>query len=351
MPVWLRGAVAAALVPSLTLAQGDGTFEGEESVVVNLPVITVATGDFDGDGRPDLAASDGSRITGVFLQDAQDPRRWIPGARLTAGGFHLRVADFNRDGLEDIVAPHGGFLAAAGGGAFQQPRAISSIESARWLAAGDWNGDGLLDLASANQSRYEIVVFLGQGDGRFEVLKRYGTIGQPHAIEALDHDADGRLDLVVGMSESGLQLFRNRGDGEFQPGPVSAEFVNPRCLLAGDMDGDGRGDFLSCQGQLSVGLSRGDGTFRKVYLWPFALAGALGDLNGDRALDVAALPEARRLELRAGNGDGSLQPAAAFTVQVNPAISSWLSATARDLDGDGLCDLVLGASGEQRLLI
>ncbi|MGH9361482.1 MAG: FG-GAP repeat domain-containing protein, partial [Thermoanaerobaculia bacterium] len=152
---------AHTLLPPLVLSlfaatpapgAGDGSFRFPLKIAVDTPPVGAAAGDFNRDGKLDLAVVHGTSEITVLLQAPARRDLWTRGPALEAGqaGFHLRAADLDGDGAADLALadPATGvhFLRSLGDGSFERPKPLEGCTSARWLAVGDWNGDGRLDL-------------------------------------------------------------------------------------------------------------------------------------------------------------------------------------------------------------
>ena len=133
--------------------------------------------------------------------------------------------------------------------------------------AGDFNGDGRIDLAVANSGSNDVSVLLGNGDGTFQrqVDLRGGV--RADAIVAGDFNGDGRLDLAVAnyarQRRVGAAGQRRRHLPD--PGAPTPWGPCPVALVAGDFNGDGRPDLAVANfddDAVSVLLGNGDGTFQ-----------------------------------------------------------------------------------------
>ena len=188
------------------------------------------------------------------------------------------------------------------------------------MAAGDFNGDGNLDVIDVNRDLNRgpegIGIFLGNGDG---------TLGQHIHHEAdfsLDHVAvgdfngDGNLDAVVSSytSPGFLGVYRGRGDGTLVgPFPVSHSLGLPSTILTGDYNQDGISDIVVVSSALHVLIGNGDGNFHsggRYQTVPSEVA-AQGDFNEDGIVDlaVAGATHPAGVDVLLGNGDGTFQPA------------------------------------------
>jgi hypothetical protein len=342
---------------SVLLGNGDGTFRLKSVDSTGIPLQFLTTSDFNGDGHLDLAATwagfGGSDGTISVLSGNGDgtfrPQVTYPGTDPVS----LAIADFNGDGDPDVAAPNSFFLnfgpstvdvlLGDPGGTFRQPGINSVGPGAYDVTAGDFNGDGHVDLATSNGFAGSVSVLMGKGDGAFEppVTFDVGSSGSP---KAGDFNADGRTDLVF-MGGGGVSVMLGDGDGTFQPphgypagpGPFASD-------LADDFNGDGRPDFaLATQDGLVVLLGTDDGGFSPPIT---SSVGSniqyivAGDFNGDGHTDLAAIVSRDSsqfsLLLFEGNGDGT------FDSQFISALGGEFCApVAGDFNGDGHLDLAV----------
>jgi hypothetical protein len=332
------------------LARGDGTF-GVTNPTTDLRVAggsALAAGDFNKDGKPDLASVDNLINGHVFLQDPSDRTVWkeldLPQAN---GSFFLRAADLDGDGMEDLMGANPGtgvfFLRSRGDGTFAGTVWVTVSGGPRWIVLADFDRDGAIDLASADHAVLEITVFKGKGDGNFSETQRTGTNGQPHSLEPLDYDGDGKLDLAAGSDLLGVELMKGNGDGRFtlQRGPAVSGFCY-RFVGTGDFNGDGWDDVAS---GCVIAISNGDGTFRSEAPpggneVPLTVA----DLNGDGLEDIAYLMS-WGIAVQRGSKDDRFLPPLVIPAGIPsiPRPSNAPGLLAHDLDGDRHADLV--ASG------
>ena len=159
----------------------------------------------------------------------------------------------------------------------------------------DLNGDGYPELAIANDVTNAVSVLRNRG-GTFAPGSTYATGRQPTFVASGDLNDDGRLDLATANAGAGtVSILLGRGDGSFQPKHDYRTGSGPFSIVIGDLNGDGKPDLASANsgsGTLSVLLNGGDGSFRPKLDYvpgPELYAGsiAIGDLNGDRRLDLA----------------------------------------------------------------
>jgi hypothetical protein len=226
-------------------------------------------------------------------------------------------------------------------------------------AIGDFNGDGILDLAVANFGSNSVSILLGKGSGVFQVPVNYGAGNFPSSVAVGDFNGDGFLDLAVTDTNDFLEgdgavsILLGNGDGTFQNAVnYAASPGYPYFVAIADLNNDGNLDLAVANhgGDLAVYLGNGDGTFQAGVNY---VAGenpqsvAIGDFNGDGILDLAVTnvedhaPQRSTLSYNdvsifIGNGDGTFQPAVNYAAGTGPAV-----AAVGDFNGDGILDLAV----------
>src|SRR5439155_55346 len=324
-----------------------------------------AVGDFDGDGIPDLVASStgyGDNTVSVRLGQGDGtfkaPRYFDVGDSPGA----VVVGDFNRDGAEDlaVTTPTGvAVLLGNGQGAFKEPLTFATGSGATGIlptsvAVGDFNGDGVDDLAIANNHGGPISILLGNGDGTFRTASSFGAGARPSFVAVGDFNRDGVKDLAIVNQGSrpgtgSVSVMLGNGDGTFRVGSSLFPLNFPQSVAIADFNGDGIEDlavsvdsFTYCPGSClvrsgAVFLGNGDGTFQATLTFVASGPGlvVLGDFNGDGRQDVAV-----GLSVLLGNGDGTFKTAPAFSVGTRPS-----SIALGDFNGDGKPDLAVANAG------
>ena len=356
-------------VVSVFINRGDGTFGDAENYAGQLPV---ATGDFNGDGRPDL-------VTGWFafssvLPNLGDGTFLAPGAfrfpPLTDGTPAATIAmtsgDLNGDGTLDFAVVNRysdyasriavllgdrttGFKLAAK----DYPLLVPSSEYK--LASGDMDGDGRPDLALLNGANTVpmIEVYLSRGSGVFSdpIDTPAGSLFGVTVFAAGDLDNDGAVDLVteaplVAVAVPGVNVWINQGHGTFAQ-PVHYDTPVPSSLTVRDLNGDGALDIVVTT---NVGesdgrtlLNKGNGTFSPLVGYPSANgsnAVAIEDVDRDGKADLVTAGDTAVRVLR-GFSNGTFANDASYTVTVGTKTA----VVARDFDGDGTVDLAIGQEG------
>jgi hypothetical protein len=312
VPVYSIGGAAGDV--SILLGNGDGTFTAGPSVpATGQNANNAAVADFDGDGNMDIALSlpDANEIQVVLGKGdgsftALSPIL-LPGSYV----YSVAAADLNGDGKPDLIATSCAnqsliILLGNGDGTFTQKSTPGVGGCPSSVGVGDFNGDGILDLAvplntDATGVASTVTILIGNGDGTFtQKAESPATGDNPLSVAVADFNGDGILDLAVANTfvDSGqpgtVTVLLGNGDGTFTPTSVSpATGMLPYSVAVGDVNGDGKADLVTsnvASNTFTVLLGKGDGTFAPP-LSPAAgtdsLSVAVADFNGDGLADLA----------------------------------------------------------------
>jgi VCBS repeat protein/Big-like domain-containing protein/FG-GAP repeat protein len=332
--------------------------------------ISVAVGDFNGDGKLDLAVANyGSYpkfpgTVSVLLGNGDGTLQPAVNYPVGSDPFSVTVGDFNGDGKQDLAVANNGsnnvsILLGSGDGTFQAAVNYSVGSNPVSVTVGDFNGDGRLDLAVANHEGNKVSVLLGNGDGAFRAALNYAVGNWPVSVAVGDFNRDGKMDLAVGSQCANgssckfgtISVLLCNGDGTFQA-PVSYSVgAFPSSVTVGDFNGDGKQDLAvanrcgkdpSCSaystGTVSVLLGNGDGTFRRAGSYTVGTdphSVTVGDFNGDGKPDLA-VAGASGMRVLLGNGDGTFQAPVKFGAGSGPT-----TVAVGDFNGDGKPDLAV----------
>lgn len=352
---------------------GDGTFAEQVTYAVGDGPRALTVGDFNGDGITDLVIANSlSDDVSVLLGNgsaAQGDGTFAAQSSFSVGNapWGLTTGDFNGDGITDLAISNsssdnvsvllGNGSAGQGDGTFAAGTTFATGDSPRSVTTGDFNGDGITDLATANFQSNDLSVLLGVGDGEFSAHATFMAGEQPHSLTTGDFNRDGITDLaaanaqgvnvsvLIGKGSGGL------GDGTFEQHIVYATGHYPRAIATLDFNRDGITDLVTAnQGSddLSVLLGNGsqgigDGTFAAPLTYAAGedpVSVASGDFNKDGIPDlVTANNDNNSVLILLGDGsevvgDNTFASQITFGAGMGPR-----SITAGDYNGDGITDL------------
>ena len=245
------------------LGNGDGTFTiangnfgfGNGTSTSN----SIAATDFNGDGKLDLvetcASNDDQPCNLLLIQFGNGDGTFMQSPAvliaLSFSGFQsMAVGDFNGDGQPDLAVTNSGangvnvFLNSGGG-----LNAVGAIpatgDSPTSIAAADFNGDGKLDLAVANSGSNNVTILLGNGDGTFTPAASPAAGTAPNSIAVADFNGDGVPDLAVANTgSSNVTILLGNGDGTFTAAAGPAADTGSTSVVAADFNGDGKEDLV-----------------------------------------------------------------------------------------------------------
>lgn len=317
----------------------------------------VATADFNGDKKLDLAVTNGTDNTvSVLLGNGDGTFQARVDYPADTSLSTVAVADFNGDGKSDLVvaSSSGGLLLGNGDGTFQAMAPLSKgTLNSYAVAVGDLNGDGKQDLVFVDG--YTGLVLLGNGDGTFLPGADPGWDElYPFSAVIGDINADGKLDVVLSGDNHGsgwVIPVAGNGDGTLSYVTKLYEIVGIELgsgVALGDFNGDGKQDIVTGSGSPAVLLGNGDGTFQSPTELAtgagIPMAVAVADFNADGKPDLVVVngkyPDgsngSNTVSILLGNGDGTFQTHVDYPTGTSPT-----SVAVGDFNGDGKLDLAV----------
>jgi FG-GAP-like repeat len=299
---------------------------------------------------------------------------FAPATNFAAGNrpSNIAVGDFNGDGKRDLAVPDinsdsVSILLGNGAGSFTLGGSFSVGHEPTSAAAGDFNGDGKLDLAVVNYGSFgfgDMSILIGNGAGGFGAPTSYRVIAFNNSVTVSDLNNDGKLDIVAGTYSEQLgnvKVLLGDGAGAFSAFSDFGGNADAYSPVVGDFNGDGNGDVAVAKntefagGNYVIGTAisvlLGDGSGRlgaatnyTVGTGPTSMA--VGDLNGDGKLDLAvANAGSDNLSILLGDGVGGFGAATNFAVGDFPNFQWFpppqISVAVGDFNGDGKPDLAV----------
>lgn len=331
------------------MAKGTGRFVAQPPVDLGFEVYSTASGDWNGDGVPDLVAwRRPYRDAAVLLGKGDGTFSPLHRLSISSNIIKLAAGDMNGDGKTDLVMITTGssnvLFLSNGDGTFSSTN-FGIGDGPDEVILGDFTGDGKLDVVTAatigGMSLYP--------SSSMDPIRPYTGYGLKRG-SAADFNQDGKLDLAFGLSSDGLDYFINDGTGMFARLGLPGTPFSIRDLSTGDLNKDGRPDLVALTTDaVMVGLARSGGfqALRSYGGLMFAKNVALGYLNSDLHLD-AVVRDNNGVSVMAGDGTGGLAPLSTIAAGVPPGLYSQLAL--EDWNRDEKMDVAI-ASGNSVIVL
>jgi hypothetical protein len=277
-----------------------------------------------------------------------------------AQGWGAAIGDLNGDGRLDIATANWGsgsvsVLLGDGKGGFARHDERSFGAHAHSVAIGDVNGDGFPDVVASDRDTSKVRVFRGKidGSGKLQNGISFDTGSKPKQLAAVDLNGDGFADVVTTDSaDNTVSVLLGSAAGLSAPRAFPAG-AQPEAVEIADLNGDGRLDVAVANwtgDSVHILLGDGSGGFRAagqhgVGRDPHDLCA--GDFNGDGVVDLATANWSdNSISILLGAGNGT------FSVQTIKGVASVPSGVvAADYDRDGSCDIVVSDWGRNRVAV
>ncbi len=345
------------------------SFATKQEYKTSGAVYGVAIGDLDGDGKPDLAVPNYvSQTVSVFKNTSSSGTVSFASKQdlSTSNPTSVAIGDLDGDGKPELVVGNGLYItvtvfrntSTSGAVSFAAKQDFTTGSNPHDIAIGDLDGDGKPELVTANYGSNTISVFRNtssSGTVSFVAKQDFTTGAQPFSVSIGDLDGDGKQDLTVPNSGSTtVSILKNTssfGMINFADKNDLTTGSYPTHVAIGDLDGDGMPDLAVTNSSSTISVLRNTGSFDAIAFaskQDFTTGSsnqgvAIGDLNGDGKPDLAAVNSHYQINtvsvLRNTGSSGTVSFASKqdFTTGNYP-----IRVVIGDFDGDGQSDLAVG---------
>jgi hypothetical protein len=371
---WAAGGFEQFGTSGTTTYMGEGNGSFYEASHLRLGSLSIAIGDFNGDGDEDIATTNWDWLVSIALGEGDGSFATAPGYE--GDGNSIAIGDFDEDGNEDLVITYDDpsyanndaiiIRMGEGGGYFGDSSSYEAGEGLHSVVIGDFDEDGHQDLAAANNEG--VAVLLGMGNGSFGAASFYSAGEYTRSIAIGDFNEDGHQDLAAVNTNEGapginaVTILLGGGNGSFREALSCLVGDHPSSIITGDFNNDGHDDLaVACQGRypsndgcVTILVGTGNGSFAAASFYeageePISIA--VGDFDNDGNEDLAVVNDdhGENIAILSGAGDGSFAVPSFYEAGY---IFSWGSSVAiSDLDSDGNEDLAVTVGGATAVLI
>jgi len=360
---------------SILQGNGNGTFQAATTLFVGTTQgnygnsMTLATGDFNGDGIPDILTTFANTDTvSVLLGNGDATFKAAQAYQTGSYPSAVAIADINGDGnldfaVSDRYSASVQFFFGNGHGSFVSNGTVKVGDRPSSIVFGDFNGDGLTDMAVADAGNYDnpgqtatVAVLLAIGPGAmFGAPKVIDLPGNgAGTVVAADFNGDGKTDLAIatGYNSGGadqVNFLNGNGDGTFLPRFTYNVTQAPEDMVVGDLNRDGKPDVVvidSRTAEVSVLINTSSGLFFKpdgnIATASQSKAIATGDFNKDGHQDIVVVGSS--ISIYFGNGVGTFSvPTVYHTSATNIIVG--------DINSDGNPDIICTNSQTHSILV
>ena len=265
---------------SVMMGNGDGTFQPAQDYQGGCcSPSSVEVGDFNGDGIQDLAVTMANQASvAIFIGKPDGTFTYSKSFPVGFGPRKVTAGDFNGDGILDLAVPVASsyvsrapdtlvVLLGKGDGTFRAfgKKSVGRFANPFFVTAADFNGDGILDLATTNTGTDSVSIVLGKGNGKFGAPKNFPTGSVPYGtaaaalsrrtradgsaiVDLVSANASTAFETVVAGSYAGLTVLQGNGDGTFQAPQNVQAGTSPYAVAVGDFNADGVPDLATANG-------------------------------------------------------------------------------------------------------
>jgi hypothetical protein len=316
----VAGLALPLVLPAHPVHADDAFLAPYLSFHTNSCVYDLVAGDFNNDGRPDVATIDETSVVSVLLGDGAGQLSAPQSFGLPGHPYGIGTGDFNGDGHLDLAVTGQpadlAVLLGAGDGTFQAYQVFSCapLPEGSSLDISDFNLDGKLDVVVVDAWSDTGVCLLGQGNGTFQAPIPFACGDYPTFVHAGDLNSDGIPDLAIALWwDPWVELHFGLGNGTFGPAiRFNGQTGWSNELRIADLDEDGASDLIVVGYQIAIHRGIGDGTFLPpaTHSWPGNDLG-VEDIDGDGDRDIVVQSNIVMFGESAlfgflGNGDGTV---------------------------------------------